>query len=988
MYADSSINQQQQEINNGDPIQSFLSGSSSRKPKLSLSALINAHARLSMMQMRKGNVSYEDIIQTLRLCLDGKTNDYGDKLEDDIDAYGGLLYAVVLTPVFRSGSSASNQFLLQMKQDLLGNESAFIHTILKAIRDRTTAENPVVIAFEKDASNYLTSIGLTLETGETNNNNNNNKPPMIAQIPAVGVAEAAVVTPPERPERPHMFHKRNSCANIQVISEKPPVVPTANPVTTTSMMMSATVPPPPERITVFERTHSNSTISTITTEKSPPVPVPNLPPRPFVFEKQHTNTSTISAITEEEEYMPRSSSPFEMEESGIMANRSSVTSPIPGDPLDTNNSTANNSNSNDLNITDSNNNSNETNANDITGNEDGTGDSTSRHDPVSQFLSQIRRYGMVVLLPQQLHDQILTCFYVVLKILDRPMAHRDLTQILLDVKDSGHVPDLQALSATKIRGVLQLLKQSNVISSKVNGDSTRLSLSKEISHFVQFRQRHDQFILAYMIKHHVHVPEEYKYELVWEFADKVVYHQYIESLERRIAELMVAFEYIPIKYPAPPPTVSSGVSVISSTTTISSQGSSLHSLAYGLSGLSVNSTNNNAASSTTAYSSPYVSSQSNRTPAATAPLTTYNGLPYGSMPTTSAYAPAAYQAALENRYNTMSTSHTTSSAALPYRIPNTAPPPQQQTSAYYPQTQQQQPQGSTGRSYANPVPPPAYKTSVSTYYPGQVTPRYYPGMSPYDQPSSYDSYEQYDPYNPAASGPPQQQPPSRGYPPESAYHSHYQQGPPPSSQPPAASPYPYSSYDHRYNPAPSHHEHEYSPTNAYTHHPESMYDHTPPPPSSQQPYHQHYNHHNYSGGPSPPGAAPGPEYGYDTYEQTSSSYGYPPSSNNSTSPNSYYSSPYATISDTNTTNHNHTNHNNNNNNISRVIGKDSITSIGNSSHIPSSPPLLTVPPSHLNMMINIPPPTTTKSTISPSGRIMEDPLALPPVSSSSSSAFF
>lgn len=306
-----------------DPIDVFLNQSQNKK--LSISALINTHSRLSMMQMRKGGVSCEDIIQTLRLSLDGKTGDCGERLEVDIDTYGALLYAAVLSPVF-TRTSSPNQLMLQMKPAMLGNEIIFIKTILKAVKERALggSQNPIVSILEKDAAAYLASIGETLATEE---------------IVPLSLPSATIVLPNEEERLP---------------------VPSSVP---TTVAASATPEKQKQENCLAEDIDQpaagDAAASSSTTSLSPPFP-------PF---ETTTYSDQIPAAQEEEgeddhednEYEDGTESGTTIATATTTATPVAITAIIP-----------------------------------------------KPHNPIVQFLSQIRRYGMVVLVPQPVHDQVNT----------------------------------------------------------------------------------------------------------------------------------------------------------------------------------------------------------------------------------------------------------------------------------------------------------------------------------------------------------------------------------------------------------------------------------------------------------------------------------------------------------------------------------------------------------------------------------------------------
>jgi len=124
------------------PVYVFLS-----QKTFSVATLINAFSRLSMLQLNKGNISYDDIIQTLQISLGG-----GEKFDEAMDAYGALLYEGILVPLLPNSTNLPSGPLLQIKRELVGNESAFIQAIVKVMAAHCGEENHLAIEeFENEA---------------------------------------------------------------------------------------------------------------------------------------------------------------------------------------------------------------------------------------------------------------------------------------------------------------------------------------------------------------------------------------------------------------------------------------------------------------------------------------------------------------------------------------------------------------------------------------------------------------------------------------------------------------------------------------------------------------------------------------------------------------------------------------------------------------------------------------------------------------------
>ena len=124
-----------------DPIESFIKSNR----KFSLHLLVNAHSRLSVIQLSKGSVSYEDILQSL--CLSGQ-----EIPNAELTAHAAAIYEGVLSPVI----NAKNQVTLQMNRDIIANDSNFIKSILNVMYSRCgNSEFPNVEEFKMEALMFL-----------------------------------------------------------------------------------------------------------------------------------------------------------------------------------------------------------------------------------------------------------------------------------------------------------------------------------------------------------------------------------------------------------------------------------------------------------------------------------------------------------------------------------------------------------------------------------------------------------------------------------------------------------------------------------------------------------------------------------------------------------------------------------------------------------------------------------------------------------------
>ena len=124
-----------------DPIESFIKSNR----KFSLNLLVNAHSRLSVIQLSKGSVSYEDILQSL--CLSGQ-----EIPNADLAAHAAVIYEGVLSPAI----NAKNQVTLQMNRDIIANDNNFIKSIMNVMYSRCgNTEYPTVEEFKLEALMFL-----------------------------------------------------------------------------------------------------------------------------------------------------------------------------------------------------------------------------------------------------------------------------------------------------------------------------------------------------------------------------------------------------------------------------------------------------------------------------------------------------------------------------------------------------------------------------------------------------------------------------------------------------------------------------------------------------------------------------------------------------------------------------------------------------------------------------------------------------------------
>lgn len=124
-----------------DPVESFLT----KGQKFSLSVLISVHSRLSVVQLQKGSLLQEDILQNLRTA--------GPHLNSiDINAYAALIFESIITPAL----TTTGHIKLQISKDIIANDKNFIVSILNVMYSKCSGpDHSIVEEFKHEAVNFL-----------------------------------------------------------------------------------------------------------------------------------------------------------------------------------------------------------------------------------------------------------------------------------------------------------------------------------------------------------------------------------------------------------------------------------------------------------------------------------------------------------------------------------------------------------------------------------------------------------------------------------------------------------------------------------------------------------------------------------------------------------------------------------------------------------------------------------------------------------------
>ena len=117
-----------------------------------------------------------------------------------------------------------------------------------------------------------------------------------------------------------------------------------------------------------------------------------------------------------------------------------------------------------------------------------------------------------------------------------PLAHRELMDMVLSVKEKRVLPGVESISKTKVRGVFSLLKNAQALETSDGvGEGVRLFMGRGIACFLDFREKHDAFLQKCIIQQHFFIPINSRRELMWptekeELAQKLVELAKVEKM--------------------------------------------------------------------------------------------------------------------------------------------------------------------------------------------------------------------------------------------------------------------------------------------------------------------------------------------------------------------------------------------------------------------------------------------------------------------------
>jgi len=96
-------------------------------------------------------------------------------------------------------------------------------------------------------------------------------------------------------------------------------------------------------------------------------------------------------------------------------------------------------------------------------------------EPMMRYLAQLRKQGMDLLFPRSCMDTVLSAIWIAVSAQGAlPLAHRELIDIVIFAKENGTLADVDAVSKTKVRGILALLKHGEILDGKQTNTHTHV----------------------------------------------------------------------------------------------------------------------------------------------------------------------------------------------------------------------------------------------------------------------------------------------------------------------------------------------------------------------------------------------------------------------------------------------------------------------------------------------------------------------------------
>lgn len=483
-----------------DPIAQFLQSAPSPQSvsatgraakKLFLPVFTNAHSRLTLTQMNKGFITYDDLLQSLNYALNG-----GSEItaSPEVTVYAGVIYESSFQPAMLGKGPG---FILS--RDLTGNEANFLRAVVQVLMQHSNGkENLIVEDFKVDVAAFLKKAGSSPPTAFYDQQ----QPPQQNYAPALSPAPLPVT----------------SSAKLGQVGQVPP-----------NRFYSSTTAPsvPPITTSGFG---SNPSLSMDFQNRSTFNPAPTADRTPYNQFNGSGMANSPSAFAhqqlQQQQYTPSSNGHNNGQgyhSFGANPPHWSKTpthrSNFPGQRMGLDNFAAAN----------------------VAGGASGVGGLSiprdiEKSEPIIRLLAHLRKSGMDILFPQIIHDKILMCIYVAMTCTSS-LTHRELIDMVMSIKDSHVLTQIDTISKTKIRGVLALLKHGQLFLTKgEEGEAVQLYLAEDIRSFRDLREKHDAFLSTWILQHHLYIPAVLKGELLWQLdpETKLLRLEELKGLEQTV----------------------------------------------------------------------------------------------------------------------------------------------------------------------------------------------------------------------------------------------------------------------------------------------------------------------------------------------------------------------------------------------------------------------------------------------------------------------
>lgn len=160
---------------------------------------------------------------------------------------------------------------------------------------------------------------------------------------------------------------------------------------------------------------------------------------------------------------------------------------------------------------------------------------------LTNFLAQIRKIGMDILFPQNIHDKVLICIFVALR-KNKCLAHRELIDLVILVNSQTHYGSTDTVTKTKVRGVLALLKHANILVTQApDGTPVKLEMVPTIDSFFTLREVHDNYLTSVIANNGPFKFHQWT-DVLWDMSNEVQKRRREEWIDKFIHRVEAIYE--------------------------------------------------------------------------------------------------------------------------------------------------------------------------------------------------------------------------------------------------------------------------------------------------------------------------------------------------------------------------------------------------------------------------------------------------------------